>query len=163
MIWCSRRQKKWKLDTKIYRIKSVIFFFHLLSQMVWKWKKIKPANYNCTYWHTSWVPSLGPPAAALWHWAPCRGCLLVPVSSHSAPGCPERVYKKMWQTIIFVDFLGTYRFHVNNKTHICYWASCTPEFITPPSYQLFVQPVNTGALTFDLLKMFLHFLPPFWL
>lgn len=38
--------------------------------------------------------------------------------------------------------------------------SYTPEFITPASDQLFVQPVDAGALTFDLLKMFLHFLPP---
>lgn len=37
----------------------------------------------------------------------------------------------------------------------------TPEFIPPASDQLFVQPVDTGAFAFDLLKMFLHFLPPF--
>lgn len=40
-------------------------------------------------------------------------------------------------------------------------AFSTPELITPASNQLLVQPVNAGALTFDLLKMFLHFLPPF--
>lgn len=38
--------------------------------------------------------------------------------------------------------------------------SYSPEFIPPASDQLFVQPVDTGALAFDLLKMFLHFLPP---
>ena len=41
---------------------------------------------------TSLAPSLGPPAAAWWHWAPCRGCWPAPVSSHSAPGCPERAW-----------------------------------------------------------------------
>lgn len=39
--------------------------------------------------------------------------------------------------------------------------SYTPEFIPPASNQLLVQPVDTGAFTFDLLKMFLHFLSPF--
>lgn len=39
----------------------------------------------------------------------------------------------------------------------------TPEFIPPASDQLLIQPVDAGAFTFDLLKMFLDFLPPFCL
>lgn len=51
-------------------------------------------------WRTSWVPSLGPPAAAWWHSAPCRGCWPSPASSHSAPGYPERAWKKRERTKI---------------------------------------------------------------
>lgn len=43
--------------------------------------------------HTSWVPSLGPPVAAWWHLAPCRGCWPSPASSHNAPGYPEHAWK----------------------------------------------------------------------
>lgn len=45
-------------------------------------------------WHTSWGPSLGPPAAAWWHLAPCRGCWPSPASSHSAPGYPAHAWKR---------------------------------------------------------------------
>lgn len=36
----------------------------------------------------------------------------------------------------------------------------SPELIAPASDQLLVKPVDAGALALDLLKMFLHFLPP---
>lgn len=36
----------------------------------------------------------------------------------------------------------------------------SPEFIPPAPDQLLVQPVDAGALAFDLLKMFLHLFPP---
>lgn len=45
-------------------------------------------------WRTSWGPSLGPPAAAWWHQAPCRGCWPSPASSHSAPGYLAHAWKR---------------------------------------------------------------------
>lgn len=87
------------------------FKYFICWKCLWRrvnWQPVRPDNgrkgqdnSKASWWlpwckvylHTSWVPSRGPPAAAWWHLAPCRGCWPFPVSSHSAPGYPERAWK----------------------------------------------------------------------